>query len=46
MSKLAERAGVLGIEAKTIVSRDEDFNNDLRAVSLGKLARRLERALL
>ena len=44
--KLSERAKAEGIEFETIVSRGEDFNDDLRAVSLEKLTRRLERGLL
>jgi len=45
-SKHAERRKVAGIEVETLVSRSKDFNNDLRAISLEKLAQRLERALV
>jgi len=45
-SKLAERGKVAGIEVETLLSRSKDFNNDLRAISLEKLAQRLERALV
>jgi hypothetical protein len=37
-SKLSERAKVAGVEVKTVVSRGEDFNADLRRLSTAKIA--------
>jgi hypothetical protein len=45
-SKLSERATTPGIEVETVVSRGEDFNDDLPHISLERLRRRLGPSML
>ena len=45
-SKLSERAKTPGIEVETLVSRGEDFNDDLQHISLERLRRRLGPSML